>query len=370
MAVTGQLSPAEKKYLFRQKLYQEYNELFFFTGAQGQGDACIEKIDELTRNKKGEEAAYFALIPNIVGGGIINDNTMRHRERKVDAAWQKVNYSCFANAVVNKGPASDQKSLIQLRNIQKSVLGKWLARSNEEQAVLTASGISYAFNLDGSRRQTPDGQDDWTSLDYEADIRAPSANRHFRWDATSGLVAGDTTAVDPADKAAYGLLPELKGVLNDKRIAPTRVGGRDVHIILAPTKVMTALWRDDEFKRSIVQAGERGSKNALEKFGHFTMHDLLVVPYAGCYHNKNAAAGEKWGAAGDVNGARILALGAQALARADLGAPEWLEQTDDYGRVTGFGIEHFGGWLKPQFPSSYDGGSVEDYGIAACDVAI
>lgn len=370
MAVTGQLSPAEKKYLFRQKLYSEYNEQFFFTGAMGQGDAVIEKIDELTRNKKGEEAAYFALIPNIIGGGIINDNTMRHRERRVDAAWQKVNYSCFANAVVNKGPASDQKSLIPLRNVQKSVLGKWLARSNEEQAVLTASGISYAYNLDGSLRQTPDGQDEWTSLDYEADIKPPSENRHFRWDATGGLMPGDTSAMDPADKAAYGLLPELKSMLLDKRVAPARVAGRDVHIVVAPTKVMSTWWRDDEFKRSIVQAGERGSKNALEKFGFFTMHDLLIVPYAGCFKTTGAAPGDKWGSAGDVDGGRILGLGAQALARADLGPPEWLEQKDDYGRVTGFGIEHFGGWLKPQFPSSYDGGSVEDYGIAVCDVAI
>ena len=295
---------------------------------------------------------------------------MRHRERKVDAAWQKVNYSCFANAIVNKGPASDQKSLIQVRNIQRPVLGKWLARSNEEQAVLTASGISYAYNLDGSLRATPDGQDEWTQLDYAADVKPPSPNRHFRWDATSGLVAGDTSAVDPADKAVYGLLPEMKGVMLDKRITPARIGGRDVHVLLAPTKVMTALWRDDEFKRSIVQAGERGSKNAFEKFGMFTVHDLLIVPYAGCYSTTGAANGSKWGAAGDVNGARILCLGAQALARADLGVPEWLEQTDDYGRVTGFGIEHFGGWLKTQFPSSYDGGSVEDFGLAVCDVAI
>ncbi len=66
----------------------------------------------------------------------------------------------------------------------------------------------------------------------------------------------------------------------------------------------------------------------------------------------------------------MLILGAQALARADLGPPEWLEQKDDYGRTTGFGVQHFGGWLKPVFPSSYDSGSNEDFSIIAADVAI
>lgn len=147
------------------KAYEEFKDLFFFTGMLGQGEsAIVEHITELSKNNKGEQAAYFPLIPRLTGGGIVNDNTVRGRERGVSAHWQKANYSLFANALVNKGPASDQKSLIQLRNIYSPLLSSWLADSNEDQAVLTASGISYAFNTDGSPRVTPAGQDDWTQL--------------------------------------------------------------------------------------------------------------------------------------------------------------------------------------------------------------
>ena len=301
---------------------------------------------------------------------MVDDNTLRHRERQVTAAWQKVNYSFLANAFVTKGPASDQRSLIQLRNVYKPIARDWLQDAYEDLAILTASGISYAYNTDGSPRIAPDGQDDWTQLTYAADVKPPSTNRHFRWDATSGLVAGDTASVDAADTATYDLIPEIKGMLLNKRIPPCTIAGRDVHIVLAHTSVMTRWWRDGNFRSSIVNAGERGNNNALTKFGHFTIHDLLIVPYARCFNTKGAASGSKWGDGGAVDGSRILCMGAQALAHVDLGPPEWLEMKDDYGRVSGFGIEHAGGFLKPQFPSSYDGGSVEDFGLAVVDVAI
>jgi hypothetical protein len=365
------LTPAEKKYLFRKKFHKEFEEKLFFSGAMGTGDNVIEKITELTRNSKGEQAAYFPLIPRMTGGGIVNDNTIRGRERSVEAAWQKANYSLFANAVVNKGPASDQKSLIQLRNIYSPLLSSWLADSNEDQCILTASGISYAFNTDGSPRITPAGQDNWTQLDYAADVSAPTANRHLRWDATSGLLAGDTDAMDPADKIRYAMLPDIKAYAMNKRIPPVRVDGRDVHFLMVLPQVMASLWKDDDFRSSIVQGDNRGSDNALMRFGKTTVHDLVIVPYQRMYNTTGAASGTaKWGSGHDVDGSRCLLMGAQGIARVDLGPPEWLEQKDDYGRVTGFGIQHFGGWTKVAHPSSYDGGKTEDFGIVAVDVAI
>lgn len=364
------LTPSEKKFLFRKKFHKEFEEKMFFSGAMGTGDNVIEKITELSKNNKGEQAAYFPLIPRLTGGGIVNDNTVRGRERGVSAHWQKANYSLFANALVNKGPASDQKSLIQLRNIYSPLLSSWLADSNEDQAVLTASGISYAFNTDGSPRVTPAGQDDWTQLDYAADVAAPSAARHLRWDATSGLVTGSTAAVDPADTISYGMLPDIKAYAMNKRIPPVRVDGRDVHFLMVLPQVMARLWKDDDFRSSIVQGDTRGSDNALMRFGKTTIHDLVIVPYQRTYNTTGAASGSKWGGSGTVDGSRCLLMGAQALARVDLGPAEWLEQNDDYGRVTGFGIQHFGGWTKVAHPSSYDGGDVEDFSIVAVDVAI
>lgn len=377
------MSPAERKYAFRKRILTEYTEKFFFAGADGnQGDTVIEQINELSKNNKGESGAYFPMLPFIRGGGIVGDNTMRGRERKVDAYWQKAEFDMLANAVVNKGPVSDQKSLMQLRNVYRPLLTDWLKDSNEDQAILTASGISYAYNVDGSPRVTPAGQDNWTDLTYAARVRPPSANRGLRWDASSGLETADTSAVDSADVLTYNALPEIKAALLNKRITPVRMGGREVHILLLYTNVMAKLWGDANFRSSIVQADMRGSDNNLTRLGKLTVHDLLVVPYARTYNTTGAASGSKWGAAGDVDGSRALALGAKALAYVNLGGepgassssqvnpPEWLEQKDDYGRVTGFGIQSFMGWEKVQAPSSYDGGEVEDFSIMTIDTAI
>jgi hypothetical protein len=365
----GQM-PTEKLNAYSKKMYAEYEEKFFFTGAQGKGSAVIEHVTELTANSKGEVGAYFPLVSRLTGGGIVGDNTMDGRERSSAAHWQKVNFDQFRNALINKGRLTDQKSLIHLRKTHRPLLTGWLADANEDQAILTASGISYAFNTDGSARTNPEGQDPWTELAYASDVSAPTTNRHRRWSAASGLVAGDTTAVTAADVATYDMLPELKAFAQNKRIPPVRIGGREVHFLLVYTNVMARLWRDSNFRTSIVNADLRGSGNALVRFGHLTVHDLVVVPYARTFNTTGAASGSKWGAAADVNGSRCLLLGAQALARADLETPRWVENEKDYENRQGFGIAHMGGWLKPKFPSSYDGGETEDFGVAAIDVAI
>lgn len=364
----GQM-PQEKLNAYSKKMYQEYEDNFFFTGAQGVGNNVIEKVSELTANGKGETGAYFPLVPRLTGGGIVGDNTMDGRERSSSSAWQKVNFDQFRNALINKGYLSDQKSLIQLRKTFRPLLTNWLADANEDQAILTVSGISYAFNTDGSPRVTPEGQDNWTDLAYAADVKAPSTNRHVRWTPT-GLQTGNTSAVASTDVASYGLLPEIKAMAMNKRITPVKIGGRDVHVLLVYTNVMAKLWTDDNFRKSIILSADRGSNNPFARFGHNTVHDLIVVPYARTYNTTGAASGSKWGGAGDVDGSRCMLLGAQALARADLETPRWEEADKDYNNRQGFGVAHMGGWLKPQFPSSYDKGSVEDFGAIACDVAI
>src|SRR5690606_28788215 len=99
-------------------------------------------------------------------------------------------------------------------------LARWLAETMEEQAIHFSSGISFALNLDGSPRVSPAGEDPWTDLEYASDIAAPPSNRHFRFDATSGLTTGDTSAVDTADVLKYGVLPDLVAEARTKNIKP------------------------------------------------------------------------------------------------------------------------------------------------------
>lgn len=366
----GSMEP-QKKLAYRLKAYEEYSEKFFFTKMLGkEGASVIEHITELSKNSKGEAGAFFHLISRITGGGSVGDNRMRGRERTLEASWQRINFDQIRNAIINKGKLAEQKSVIQFRRPARRSLAHWLADTLEDQAILTASGVSYEFNTDGSPRQTPEGQDPWTDLEYAADVRPPSANRHFRYSAADGLVAGDTSAIVAGDVVDYGLLPSIKAKAAVKRITPINVGGKDYYILLVHEETMARLYRDQNFRQALVGADSRGDKSKIFTGAVVTMNGLVIHPYARVFNTSGATNGNKWGSSGSVDGTRSLLLGAQGLALADLGAPDWEEEQEDYKNRYGVSIGKMGGWLKPQFPSSYDGGSVEDFGLMSIDHAL
>jgi len=372
MAATdfGAMEP-QKKLAYRHKAYEEMIDRFFFNKFTGsRGSACVEHIIELGQNNKGEAGAFFHLVSRMSGGGIVSDNTLLGNERSMEAHWQRVNFDQIRNGVINKGRLAEQKSVARFRNPARTTLANWLADTWEDQAILTASGISYAFNTDGSPRVTPPGQDAWTALAYAADVRPPSANRHVRYTAAGTLLPGDTSLVAPGDLPNYGLLPSIKARAMMKRIAPIRAGGKDYYCLLVHEETMAHLYRDADFRQCLIGGDTRGEANKLFTGAVVTMNGLIIHPYPRVFNTTGASNGNKWGAAGAVDGTRSLLLGAQALALADLGVPQWDEEELDYGNRQGISIAKMGGWLKPQFPSSYDGGSVEDFGVIAVDHAI
>jgi len=372
MAATdfGAMEP-QKKLAYRHKAYEEMVDRFFFNKFTGnQGRACVEHITELGKNNKGEAGAFFHLVSRMTGGGIVGDNTLLGNERGMEAYWQKVNFDQIRNGVINKGRLAEQKSVIRFRNPARTTLANWLADTWEDQAILTASGISYAFNTDGSPRVTPSGQDPWTALAYAVDVTPPSAHRHVRYTAGGTLQPGDTSQITAADLPNYGLLPSIKARAMMKRIPPIRAGGKDYYCLLVHEETMAHLYRDADFRQCLIGGDTRGEANKLFTGAVVTMNGLIIHPYPRVFNTSGASNGNKWGASGDVDGTRSLLLGAQALALADLGVPEWDEEELDYGNRQGISIAKMGGWLKPRFPSSYDGGSVEDFAVIAIDHAI
>ncbi|WP_343629760.1 DUF4043 family protein [Comamonas aquatica] len=94
--------------------------------------------------------------------------------------------------------------------------------------------------------------------------------------------------------------------------------------------------------------------------------DLVIHEHSDVFNTKGAAAGDKWGAGGNVNGTRTMLCGAQALAMLDLGLPDWNEKSFNYGKRHGINVDKFLGLLKPQFESAVTG-AVEDHAILTCD---
>ena len=365
----GAMQP-DKRLAWGHKAYEEFIEQFFFAKWLGDGgNSPIEHITELSENDKGQSGAMLHLIADLHGGGIVGDNDIEGRETGMDSYWQEVNYDMLTKAVRNKGKLSESKSVIRFRTTARPKLSRWLAETMEDQAIHFASGIPFSLNLDGSPRVSPAGEDPWTDLDYAGDISAPSTNRSFRFDATNGLVAGDTASVDPADTLKYGVLPDLVAEARNKKLPPIRKGGREMYIYLIDEKGMAQLWKDSDFRSSVIGADARGDDAKFFAGGALTIHNLLVVPYRRVYNTRGAASGQKWGAGGTVNGARGLLLGAQALAFADIAPPDWEEKFFNYGKRQGIALSKMMGWLRPQFYTGVTD-TIEDFGVMTLDYAI
>ena len=351
------------------KAYDEFTEQFYFTGMLGQGEgAIIDHITELTKNNKGESGAWLHLVSDIHGGGVVGDNTMEGRERDLESSWLRANFDQIRNAMVTKGRVSEQKSVINTRKQFRKKMARWLAETLEEQAVLTASGISYAFNTDGSPRATPAGQDAWTDLAYAADVSAPTANRFARWDAADGLVAGGNAALTTADVATYDIIPELEALARRSRLTPLRANGEEFFVWLIHTNVMARLWRDANFRSIVVNGEVRGGNNPIFKGAKVTMNNIIIKPYVRSYNTLGAASGSKWGG-GTVNGNRTLLMGTQGLGMVDLGSLGWEEDQRDFKNRWALAVDKMVGFIKPKFKDSRTG-TVEDFGLHAIDIAL
>lgn len=348
--------------------YEVFRDNFYLERLTGTGEGnVIERIDELTKTKSGEDHAMIHLVEDLRGGGVVGDNQLADREVELSSAWQKIEIDQLRNATVDKGRMANLRSVLNFRRESKDKLGRWLADTLEDLSILTLSGIDYSFNTDGSARLTPAGQDDLTDLLFATDVSAPSANRHFRWDAASGLEAGDTTAVAANDVPVYNMLVDIAAEADTRGLKRIKRGGKEYFILMVHTKTMARLYKDADFRSVIVNADSRGEGNAIFSGAVVTMHGLVIHPYRRTYNTLRATT--KWGAGNAIDGTRSLLLGAQALAMADLDSPEWNEEERDFKNRRAIAISKMFGLLKPQFPSAYDG-TVEDFGVMALDHAI
>jgi hypothetical protein len=140
------------------------------------------------------------------------------------------------------------------------------------------------------------------------------------------------------------------------------------HLFVTPQQ-MADLKLDSDFLANVRNAGVRGNSNSLFSGSSSLMVDgVMVHEFRHVYNNTGAAS--KWGAANDVVGARALFCGAQALAMADIGLPEIVEDTFDYENQAGISVGKIFGLRKPLYKSvTSDYVTDEDFGVIALDTA-
>ena len=341
-------------------------------------NAMVQRVSELTKSDKGARAV-LTLLADMTGDGVTGDNTLEGNEeslRAYDIVIQ-LDQLRFANRLA--GRLADQKSVVTFREHSRDALAYAIADRIDQLAFLTLSGVAYTQKNNGALRPVYTSGQNLGDLAFNSDITAPTSNRHRRWDATNGLVAGDVTATVAADVINYNAIVDLKAYAKDNYIRGIRSAGNEetFHLFVTP-QVMADIKLDSDFLANVRNAGVRGPSNSFFAGSSSLMVDgVFIHEFRHVFNTSGAttgtssnagAAGYKWGADADVNGSACLFCGAQSLAMADIGLPEMVEDNFDYGNQNGISIGKIFGLKKPKFNSDINS-AVEDFGVIRLDVA-
>ncbi len=352
------LTPQQKLVWSRDVWKAARDQMFIkkFTGT-GEG-SMIQRVTELTKTEKGEQCIIH-LVADLVGDGVIGDNEREGNEEAMQSYSQIITIDQLSHSVRNKGKLAEQKTVIKFRETGKDRLAYWLANRVDQLAFLTMSGIGYSVQNNGAVRVNSP----FPNLAFAADVSAPSSARSLMWDGTA-LSASNTASIASTFVLSYKAIVDMIAYAKEHYVKPLMSGGKEYYVILLHPNSLAQLKKDADYQRAITTALPRDAQNPFFTGGTVTIDGAILHEHRLVYTTKGATV--KWGAGNAVNGTRTLLCGAQALAMADLGAPEWDEKTFQYGSQQGINIDKMVGFLKPKFHSIYDN-AVEDFGIVAVD---
>jgi N4-gp56 family major capsid protein len=352
----------QQKIVWSRDVWQAARDQMFIKRFMGSGDnAVIQRITELTKTEKGEQVLMH-LVADLVEDGGIGDNEREGNEEEMKSYSQVLNIDLINHGVKNKGKLADQKTVINFREMGKSRLSYWLANRVDQLALLTMSGISYAFMNNGAPRVGSA----FPGLSFASDVSAPSAKRSLMWDGTA-LAVSNTGNIASTYTVNYKMIVDLIAYAKENYVKPLMSEGKEYYVLFVQPGTLAQLKKDQDYQRAVVGVATKGGLDSPFFTGAtVTVDGAVIHEHRLVYSTKGAAAGAKWGAGGNINGTRTLLCGAQALGMADIGTPEWDEKSFQYGSQQGINVDKMFGLLKPKFYSIYNK-TVEDFGIVTVD---
>lgn len=361
---------AEQKTVWSMDLWKQARNQSFINKFLGKGpDSMIQHITELKKSEKGARAV-ITLLADLTGDGVAGDRTLEGNEESMQPFDQVIRIDQLRHANRHEGRMADQKSIVEFRGNSRNVLSYWLGDRIDQMAFLTASGISYAKKNNGATRVGSDLQ----FLEFAADVSAPTSARRVRWDGTAKTIktgaAGVSGNVTTADTPMWELFVQLKAYAKERYVRGVGgEGGEETfHAFLTPA-AMAKLKLDSTYMLNLRHSQQRDKNDNLFTGSSVKIDGIYLHEFRHVCNTTGAATGSKYGGSGDVDGCQILFCGAQALAMADIGAPEWNEEGYDYGNQQGIAVGKILGFLKPKFGNIYEAGAVEDFGVISAYVA-
>lgn len=365
--LTNEQKTTWSKDLLRQA--RNYSFVNQFSGPDS--NSVIQHITELKKSEKGARAV-ITLLADLEGDGVAGDRALEGNEEAMKSFDQVIRIDQIRHANRHEGRMADQKSVVTFRENSRDVLAYWLADRIDQMAFLTLAGMSYGTKNSGGVRPGSD----MVNLEFAADVTAPTSKRLMTWDKAAGGLLPPSQKTNTsagflaADTPCWELFVQLKAYAKDNYIRGVKEnGGQETyHIFLSP-QAMAKLKLDPTYLLNLRHAMPRDKGNPLFTGGTVRIDDLYIHEFRHVPNTRTAASGAKWGSTGTVDGCRMLFCGAQALGFADIGNPEWVEKGFDYDNQQGISTGKALGFLKPKFYSQYSGGTVEDFGLIAVDVA-
>lgn len=363
------LLTTEQKTVWAMDLWKQARNHAFTTKFTGKdANSMIQRITELKKSEKGARAV-ITLLADLEGDGVAGDRTLEGNEEAMKTYDQVIRIDMLRHANRHEGRMADQKSIVEFRENSRDRLAYWLADRVDQMAFLTLSGVSYTKKNNGATRSGSD----LASLEFAADVATPTSLRRLRWNATTNALttSGATSDVTATDLPEWDLFLQLKAYAKDHYIRGIKESGgaETFHAFLTP-QAMAKLKMDDKYVQNVRHAQGRGDSNPLFTGASVRIDDIYLHEFRHVYNTSGATSGvDKWGSGSNVDGCQILFCGAQALAMADIGNPEWVEKGFDYENQQGISVGKILGFLKPKFNSIYDSNTVQDFGVISVYVA-
>jgi len=369
----------EQKTLWGMDLWKNARNLSFASKFLGSDNgALINHVTELKKSEKGTRAV-ITLLADLIGDGVAGDRTLKGNEEGLQTFEQVIRFDQLRHANRHEGRMAEQKSVFSFRDNSKNVLAYWLADRIDQMAFQTLGGRSYTLKPDGSARVGSDLQ----YLEFAADVTAPSTRRMTRWDNVNGVlkdsISGSNTsaaivntgATNASDFPAWKMFVALKAYAKDRYIRGTGgEGGEEMYHAFMTPQAMSRLKMDPDYMANLRYSQSKDVNDKLfsgssVKVDGIYLHEFRHVPNV-----VNGISGtNKYGSGFNLNGSQVLFCGAQALGMADIGAPYWDEDEDDFGNSQSIAIGKMLGFLKPKFGNIYESNAVEDFGVISCYVA-
>lgn len=359
---------SEQKTVWSRDFWHAARNASFINQFAGTGsNAMVQSVNDLTKSEKGARAV-LTLLADLSGDGVVGDYTLEGNEEALSSSDIVVRIDQMRNANRLAGRLADQKSIVNFREASRDSLSYWMADRMDQIAFLTLSGLAYTKKNNGGARTVAATGQNLSNLEYAADVSAPSSSRHLIAKADGTVATGDLVA---ADILGYKSIVNLKAYAKDHYIRGVRAkGGEETFHMFVTPQGMAQLKLDADFLANIRNAGSRGSVNSLFSGSSSVMVDgVMVHEFRHVYDTSGEASGSKFGSAGTVEGQRALFCGAQALAMADIGDADWVEDTYDYGNQHGISVGKILGFRKPKYTSMVTG-DTQDFGVIALDTAL